>query len=161
MKNVFLALLLITTTVAYAQPTQEQMKMRTMKDGSSKEWKNDQPEITNAEEMAKVLEIDKATAERAWIIYSEYKDSKKALMAPMRDERKEMKAIGEKMTDADYEKAYRTRLDAQRKQLSVDESYYNRFLEIMPASKVHTLLMSNKRMYGKHDQQRTRTGEEY
>ena len=160
MKNVFLALILITATIANAQPNQERLQKRASEDRPAKEWRGEQPQFSNAEEMAKVLEIDQATANKAWTIYSEYKDSKKALMEPMRNDRKEMQARGEKMTDADYEKAYRTRLDIQRKRLSMDETYYNRFLEIMPASKVHTLLMTNKHMYKKPDQQRTRTGRE-
>lgn len=160
MKNVFLALILITATIANAQPTQERIKTRDSENPPSKEWSHDQPQFDNAEEMAKALEIDQATAERAWITYSEYIDSKKALMEPMRNERKKMKSLGEKVTDADYEKAYRTKLEVERKRISLDESYYNRFLEILPASKIHKMLMSNKKMYKKPDQHRTRTGRE-
>lgn len=160
MRNVFLALILITATVANAQPGQERMKSRTSEERPSKELRYNQPQFSNVEEMAKALEIDKATADGAWKTYSEYKDSKKVLMETMRNERKEMKARGEKMTDAEYEKAYRTRLDVQRRRISIDESYYNRFLEIMPASKVHKMLMSNKKDYRQPDQMRKRTGRE-
>lgn len=160
MKNVFLALFLITATMANAQPGQERMKTRASEETTSKEWRNDEPQFANAEEIAKALEIDQPTADNVWKTYSELRDSKKALMETMRNQRKEMQARGEKMTDADYERAYRAKLGVQRARINLDESYYNRFLEILPASKVNTLLMSNKKMYGKPDQQRTRTGGE-
>ena len=158
MKNVFLALILIMATVANAQPTQERTKARTSEDRSNQEWRNDQPQFANAEEMAKALEIDMPTAERVWKMYSEYKESKRALMETMRNERKEMQAPGDKMTDADYEKTYRMKLGVQQARINLDESYYNRFLEILPASKVNTLLMQNKKMNREPDQQQKRTG---
>lgn len=161
MKNLFLAFILLTATIANAQPAQKQMKSRTAEEQASKEWRNDQLQFSNTEEMAKVLEIDQATADQAWKIYTEYKESSKALMATMRTERKEMQSRGEKMTEADYEKGYRTKLGVQRKRIDLEESYYNRFLEIMPASKIQKLLKSNKNRNGKHEHQNKRTEREY
>lgn len=157
MKNLFLALTLISATLVSAQPTQDRMKTRASEEGVAREWKGDRQQFFNSEEMAKALELDQETAEKAWETYSEYQDSKKAVMESMRNERKAMQARGEKMTDADYEKAYRTRLEVQRERIRLDEAYYDKFLEIMPASKVHILLMSNKNRSGKPNHQSERT----
>src|SRR5690606_39022296 len=90
------------------------------------------------------LEISQDVADKVWLKYTEYKTAKKDLMHKKRESMKRMKAGGEEMSDKEYEIIYRAGLKTQRERLNLDESYYDQFLEILPASKIHQLLMSER-----------------
>ncbi|NEN24180.1 hypothetical protein G3O08_11770 [Cryomorpha ignava] len=148
MKHLFLILLFGAATVANAQTNKGNSSVQQSR--TAETIAPDQPqEFANAEELAKGLSLSKEEAERVWLKYTEYKSAKKNLMEKKGKSMKRIKSGSEKMSDADYESAYRAGLEMQRERIKLDESYYNQFLEILPASKVHQLLM-NERNNRKH-----------
>lgn len=142
MKILFLTALLGAATLVNAQTTKDNLSVQESK--QTERMAAESQQFNSAEELAKGLAISQADAEQVWSKYTAYKAAKKDLMEKKRETMKSIKSGSEKMSDQDYEKAYRTNLETQRKRLDLDESYYDQFLQIIPASKVHQLLMSDR-----------------
>lgn len=165
MKTVLFTLLLGVATIANAQTNRDNLNVQQAKD-TERVSSDQETQFNSAEELAKGLEISPEEAEKVWMKYSEYKSAVKNLMGKKRDTMKGLKSGGEKMSDKDYETAYRAGLETKRERINIDESYYNQFLEMLPASTVHKLLM-NERNNRKHfrdserkpEQMRSRMGQ--
>ena len=155
MKNLFLVICLASATLLSAQSSNEMT--------NQPERQSAELAFQNADEIAETLEISQAEAKLVWNKYAEYHRAKEGLKGKNRELMLGVRNGAEKMSDADYERAYRGRIETQREKINIDEDYYNQFLEILPASKVHTLMMAdrkNKRGLrqekGQPEQQRTR-----
>lgn len=148
MKTVFLALLMSSaflvnaqtdskTSTASSQESVEQVR---------KERSNLQA-FNNSSEIAKALEISENEAQKVWAQYEEYNLAKKELKDQHKVAGKRTREVSgsEKASDEQIEAAYRNRLQAKRDKIDLDENYYNKFLEILPASKVQTLIMSERK----------------
>lgn len=163
MKHLFFTLLIGAATLANAQTTKDNLNVQQSKETEKTSYGQPQ-QFANAEEIAKELAISPADAEKVWTKYTEYKSAKKNLMEKRRESMKSIKSGNEKMSDKDYEIAFRTSLATQRERIDLDEAYYDQFLKIIPASKVNQLLMNerNNRKNARNneekpDQTRTRT----
>ncbi len=155
MKNLFLVLCLSSATFLSAQTSSEMT--------TQPERQKEQLAFQNADEIAETLEISLDEAKLVWDKYAEYHGAKEGMKGKNRELMLGMRKGQEKMSDAEYERAYRGRLENQREKINLDENYYNQFLEILPASKVHTLLMADRKNKsemrehkGQPEQQRTR-----
>lgn len=143
MKTLLFTMLLGVATITNAQTNKDNLNVQQSKE-TVRVSPSQEPEFTNAEELAKGLSISQDEAEKVWTKYTEYKSARKTLMEKKRESMKGFKSSGEKMSDKDYEMAYRTGLETQRERINLDESYYDLFLKILPASKVHMLLMNDR-----------------
>lgn len=139
MKHLFLVLLFATSTIVNAQSTKESQNDQQLREPDRVSPRNTQ-QFINAEEIEKELMISQPESEKVWAIYTEYKSARKSLLEKKRERMKSNKAGNQKMTDKDYEMVQRSSFDAQRERINLDEAYYNQFLEILPASKVHQLM---------------------
>ena len=148
MKKVILAFVLSSATLLNAQPG------KTISPSDSKETiqkaNDNEPNIqafSNSAEISKALEISESVAPKVWITYEEYNRAKEQMKTKHRSVAKETRSAldSEEAKDEQYEAAFRSRLEAKRDRLDLDETYYNKFLEILPASKVQILLVSERK----------------
>ncbi len=144
MKTLFLMLFFGAATLANAQTDRDNMSLKETKQTRTMGSEQSQ-KFQNAEEVAKGLNITAGEAEKVWSIYTEYRSAGKKLMEKNRESMKRSKAGGEKMTNQEYEKTHRAGFETRRERINLDETYYNRLLEVLPASKVHLLLKQDRK----------------
>lgn len=131
MKIIAMTILMGAATLANAQtPNQNQTHER----------KAGHPMAQNAEDLAKQLDIPQDLADKTWPIYSEYNTQKKASYDKRMEEIKARRANKAERTDADIEKDFYDNIKSQRDALDMDESYFKKFMEVLPANKSMSLM---------------------
>ena len=148
MKTVCLVLILSCTTLVNAQtglnvsPTESKEAIQQVN-----EAKPNSQAFANSTEISKALDISESEAKNVWIVYEDYNRSKQEMKDKHKDIAKRYRAASEskEMTDEQYEAGFRSRLQAKRDRLDLDETYYNKFLEILPASKVQIMLLNERK----------------
>ncbi len=148
MKTVILAFVLSSATLLNAQPGMT-VSPSVSKESVQKVNENDLnfQAFSSSEEIAKTLEISESVAKKVWMTYEEYNRAKQEMKANNQAIAKRTRSVldSEEVADEQYEAAFRSRLQAKRDRLNLDEAYYNKFLEILPASKVQILLVSERK----------------
>lgn len=131
MKIIAMTILMGVATLANAQTSNQ---------NPNRDHKSDHAIAQSAEDLAKQLDITQDQADKAWPIFAEYK----ALKEAKRDERLEeintRRANKSERTDEDIEKAFYENIKSQRDALDMDEAYFKRFREILPADKSMSLM---------------------
>lgn len=97
-------------------------------------------ENNKVEHIMELIDVDQATAEKAAALLDDFRSVKKETMEKRMQEKKDMRGNMEKMGDDEIEKLHRQRLDDQRSMIDLEEEYYNKFLAILPATKVEKVL---------------------
>lgn len=102
-------------------------------------------ETRKVEHIMESLDVDEGTASKLSTLLDEFKAERKAVFEDKKTEKAEMKEKMESMSDDEIEKIHREKFNDQRAMVDMEEQYYNRFLEIAPASKVETLLREERK----------------
>ena len=98
------------------------------------------------EHIMELIDVDKVTAQKTADLLDEFKEQKKMAHESRKSEKEYNRENLDNMSDDEIEKIHREKFNDQRAMIDLDEDYYNQFLEILPASKVETLLKETKRL---------------
>jgi len=101
-------------------------------------------EDRKVEHIMELVDVDQATAEKAAALLDEFKEIKMDAREQRMEEKKALKGKMEEMGDDEIEKLHRQRFEDQRAMIDLEESYYNKMLELMPATKVEKLLKESR-----------------
>lgn len=97
-------------------------------------------EDRKVEHIMELVDVDQSTAEKAAALLDEFKAEKGEAREKRMEEKKALRSEMEEMGDDEIEKLHRQRFEDQRAMIDLEESYYNKMLELMPAAKVETVL---------------------
>lgn len=101
-------------------------------------------ENNKVEHIMELVDVDRSTAEKAATLLDEFKGIKKEAREKHMDEKKALKGKIEEMGDDEIEKLHRQRFEDQRAMIDLEETYYNKMLELMPATEVEKLLKESR-----------------
>lgn len=135
MKLIAMTILMGVATLAHSQ---------TAKENQTLEQKKITPIARNADELAEQLDISPEQAAKAWPIYTEYNTDQKMLDDKRMDAMRAQRASKKEMTDAEIEKSFYDHINSQREALDMNEAYFKKFMEVLPANKSVSLMRQIK-----------------
>lgn len=87
--------------------------------------------LQSAEQLAETFHLDSDAASRAWDLYRSYSEEMNKLRDSQRQMVKSVRGATAKPDDAAVEKAYYAQLDAKRQMVDLEETYFQKFNEIL------------------------------